>query len=248
MADHATTALDGARLLALWERAGGHHPIDAAVDAIVAAWPDRDVDEIRRMPLGERDAALLAIRRATIGDRLEARAACPVCATEVEVGLSCAQLITGHRPVPAQWTLDVEGYKVVLRPLDSLDAAAAAAAPDPESARTLLLARAVVRARRGRQAVAAADLPPSVVDAISRSLGERDSAADMVLEFACPACGAGWSDSLDVATFVTAELAAGGRRLLGEIDLLARAYGWAETEILALGATRRATYVAMVAG
>jgi len=218
------------------------------VDAIASAWPDRDLDAIRRMPLGERDAALLAIRRATIGDRLEVRAACPTCDAEVEVALSCTRLISGHEPVPTRWTLAVEGYRIALRPLDSLDAAAAAAAPDPESARSMLLARAVVRAMRGRHAVAASDLPPSVGDAISRSLGERDSGADLVLEFACPACGAEWSDSLDVASFATAELAAGGRRLLGEIDLLARAYGWGEPEILALGATRRATYVSMVAG
>jgi hypothetical protein len=248
VAEHSTTALDGARLLALWESAGGHHPIDAAVDAIVAAWPDRDLDAIRRMPLGERDAALLAIRRATIGDQLDARAACPTCGTEVEVALSCTQLMTGQGSGPARWTIAVEGYRISLRPLDSLDAAAAAAAPDPESARDVLLARAVVRAMRGRRAVATTDLPPSVVDALSRSLGERDSGADLVLEFACPACAVEWSDSLDVASFVTAELAEGGRRLLGEIDLLARAYGWGELEILALGATRRATYVAMVAG
>ena len=248
MADHSTTALDGARLLALWEGTRGHHPIDAAVDAIHAAWPDREVSAIRAMALGDRDAALLAIRRATIGDLLEARTVCPTCQAEVEIALSCALLIAGHRPVPARWALAVDGYQIALRPLDSLDAAAAAAAPNPQSARTVLLARAVIRATRNRQRVSSSDSPSEVVDAISVSLGERDSGADLVLEFACPECGAEWRDSLDVASFVTAELAAGGRRLLGEIDLLARAYGWGEPEILALGARRRATYVAMVAG
>jgi hypothetical protein len=32
------------------------------------------------------------------------------------------------------------------------------------------------------------------------------------------------------------------------VHVLARAYGWTEGEILGLGATRRATYLAMVAG
>lgn len=241
-------ALAGIQLLALWERAAGRHPIDRAVDTIAAAFPDFDVESIRLLPLGERDIALLKVRRATVGDTLEARAACPTCDAEVELAVSCMDLVSGHEPTLTTWTLTEQGYRLVLRPLNSLDAAAAATATNPDAARSVLLARAVVEATRGRHAVDAAELPTSVVDEISRSLGERDPGADLVLEFRCPDCKSNWSDSLDVASFVTAELSAAGRRLLGEIDLLARAYGWPEPDILALGDARRAAYVALVMG
>jgi hypothetical protein len=244
----APSGLTAGQILALWERSAGLHPIDRAVETIASACPDRDVDAIRRLPLGERDSALLAIRRATIGDRLEARGACLTCGMGVELTLSCTQLLAGHVPAPNNWTLTEDGYRVRLRPLDSLDAAAAAVTADPEAARATLLARAVVRASHGRRVVDVTDLPASVVDAISRSLGKRDPGADLVLELRCPACSSSWSDSLDVANFVTAELSVGGRRLLGEIDLLARTYGWGEPEILALGDARRSAYVALVTG
>jgi hypothetical protein len=47
-------------------------------------------------------------------------------------------------------------------------------------------------------------------------------------------------------SFVWAELEAQAHRLLHEIDVLARAYGWSEPEVLALGERRRAAYVSLV--
>jgi hypothetical protein len=38
------------------------------------------------------------------------------------------------------------------------------------------------------------------------------------------------------------------RKLVGEVDALARVYGWTEPQILALSPQRRATYLAMVQG
>ena len=52
---------------------------------------------------------------------------------------------------------------------------------------------------------------------------------------------------LDAGELLWDEIDARARVLLGEVHLLARAYGWTESEILALGATRRAAYLAMVA-
>ena len=50
---------------------------------------------------------------------------------------------------------------------------------------------------------------------------------------------------MDVGSFVWAELHAHGRRVLREVDVLARAYGWTEAEVLALGERRRAAYLAL---
>ena len=50
-------------------------------------------------------------------------------------------------------------------------------------------------------------------------------------------------DLLDCAWTV---VEAHARRLLGEVHRLARAYGWREHDVLALGAARRAAYLELV--
>jgi hypothetical protein len=241
----ASRRLGGRELLAAWELAE-LHPIDGALGALALASPGLAHSELTRLTLGERDVALLRLRRDTLGDGLEARGTCPACGTEVEVSLSCDALTAHVTTPPREWLLRSDGYEIRLRPLDSSDAAVAALADDPTEARAVLLRRAVVSAAYGGRSIEADGLPPDVVAAVAEDLAQHDSAAEILLEFACPSCPTTWSDVLDVAGFVIAEIAASGRRLLSDVDRLARAYGWSEDEVLALGDRRRTAYVAMV--
>jgi hypothetical protein len=81
-------------------------------------------------------------------------------------------------------------------------------------------------------------------------IGERmamaDPLAEMRLTLHCPSCENDWEETLDIVTFLWAEIAARARRLLLEIHALASAYGWTETEILSLSENRRARYIEMV--
>jgi hypothetical protein len=241
----------GAReLLDLWSRNESLHPIDAGLAILTAAMPDHDAAALARLSLGQRDALLLAVRRATLGDGLEARDACPTCAAEVELSLSCAELSgsVGTRAGEIPWTVVRDGYCATVRVLTSLDAAAAALAGDVGAARSVLLERAVVRAERDGSPVPAASLPATVVEAISEAIAEKDSGAEITVALECPACGHNWTRLLDVIDFVRTEFADRGRRVLGDIDALARTYGWSEAEILGLEASRRAAYVELVLG
>ena len=81
-------------------------------------------------------------------------------------------------------------------------------------------------------------------------IGERMAVADPLAEtrltLHCPKCEYDWEATLDIVAFVWAEIEARARRLLLEIHTLASAYGWSETQILALSENRRARYVEMV--
>ncbi len=68
----------------------------------------------------------------------------------------------------------------------------------------------------------------------------------MLVTLACPGCGAGFVADLDVAAFIWAEFDLAAKRVLGDVDALARAYGWTEPDVLALGDTRRAAYLRLV--
>ena len=223
-------------LLRLWEAGTALHPIDRAL----ALLGDPDG---ARLPLGVRDARLLELRAATLGDSLEATEQCPGCGTRVELALSCSDLQAGTGAVPERWLVEHGDVRIAVRPLDSIDAAAAVAAEDVTAAAVALLERAVVAVEQGGEAV---PLPAGAADAVAASLMEHDPGAELLVDLACPDCGAGWQRVLDVAAFVWAELAARAERLLDEVHRLARGYGWSEGEILGLSDARRAAYLGMV--
>ena len=76
---------------------------------------------------------------------------------------------------------------------------------------------------------------------------EADPQAEIILVFSCQGCARRWEMLFDIAHFFWNEIAAEARRLLREIDALARAYGWSEREILSLSARRRQSYLELVA-
>ena len=67
------------------------------------------------------------------------------------------------------------------------------------------------------------------------------------MDVTCAACGANFQSDLDVAAFVWTEVEAHARRVLLDVDILARAYGWTEGDVLALSEARRAAYLRLVA-
>ncbi len=228
--------------LDLWERVRPLPAIERAIELAAAAEPAAPRDDIAALPLGRRDARLLRLRGPAARATLDATATCPWCGESIEFAPEAAQLLeapVGSRAAP----LRAGGFTVHWRPPDSRDAVAAAAADDPETARTILLERCVVAATGPAGAVAASELPAAVHAALDEAMVAADPLAEVRIDLACPACGSAFVADLDVAGFVWAELAATARRLLGEVDALARAYGWTEPEVLALGDERRAAYL-----
>jgi len=76
-------------------------------------------------------------------------------------------------------------------------------------------------------------------------MGDADPLAEVLVDVVCPACDTEFVADLDVGAFVWAEVHGRAQRLLHEVDVLARAYGWTETEVLALGDRRREAYLTL---
>jgi hypothetical protein len=227
--------LSAAGTLDLWQAAEALAPVDRAL-ALAAAAGDAAPDELARLPLGRRDARLVELHAAFAGPSLEATALCPSCGEPVEFALDVEALLGSEgRPVEP---LLVGGVTIEWRPPDSRDAAAAAAAGDASAAERVLLSRCVT----------ARSLPPEARAAVAEAMAAADPLAEVLADLACPECGAKFVADLDLAGFVWAELRARAERVLRDVDLLARAYGWTEPEVLALGERRREAYLELAAG
>ena len=227
------------RLLSVWEQGARRHPIDRALLLYAVAAPDLPVEQLADAPLGARNAALMALRRASFGAQLASWVDCPACGERMEFALDAADLPPAP---PASTEPIVVGGHRFHRP-SSRHLAALVNADDPESAARQLLRDCAESAEAlPHDDTALTDL----LDAAEAAIEAADPWADLALAVACPACAHQTEASFDIASYLWEELDSHARRLLDEVHALAAAYGWTEPEILALSEARRTAYLARV--
>lgn len=180
--------------------------------------------------LGARNQRLLAFHRTYVGAAMEARVACAACGTANEFPVPAEAILACPAP-SANAPVKVGHARLRLPRMDDLEAVAGEV--DPPAA---LLARCHISGA----------LPSAT--AAGSAFEAADPAAAVQVKVACAQCGSVARASVDVAAFVAAALDQLVDGLIHDVDRLARAYGWAEREILALPAGRRRRYVALAAG
>jgi hypothetical protein len=233
-------------ILAIWEAALAEHPIDRAL-TIAAAFSGQSKRTLAQLPVGVRDSLLFQARECLFGPRLESFAECPSCAGALEFAVAidelplspCGELEIAAAPgVAYQPAVYETKAGLRFRLPNSFDLAAIAAMEDVGQAERLLVRRCVVKND--------ADLDDRALEEVNRAIAERDPAGDLELSLVCPACACRWTQLFDIGYFFWRELNSFARRLMGEVDALARAYGWPEQAILQLSPARRARYLEMV--
>jgi hypothetical protein len=229
-------ALGPAELLTLWERGARRHALDRS--ALLCAWarPELPAERIADLPLGSVTASLLQVREASFGDLIQCHIDCPTCGMRLDLTLSSSEL---RQPAADDLpTVDVQGWRVRAPCLRDL----ASVADDADSGRA---ARRLLERCASQQDGDAMALSDATLHDIEDALERLDPGADLELSLRCEACGQEASAQLDAGLLLWDEIDGRARALFGEVDILARAYGWTEGDILALGATRRAAYVAI---
>jgi len=230
-------ALSSSETLALWERGARWHPVDRGLLAL--SFADRSAAEsVADWPLGRRNRALLELHAEWFSSQLEAWAACPQCGEKLEFELNVQDLTATQPDGKQQTTVAVD--EQAFRLPTSRDLARVAKSSGEQQAAIQLLELCRI------SGVESSGWTDEIVEKVGERLAAADPMAETRVALTCPACGHAWNDSIDVAGFIWAELEARARRLLWEVHSLASAYGWSESETLALSAARRAMYLEIV--
>jgi hypothetical protein len=200
------------------------------------------------LSLGRRDSLLLEIYEHLFGPATDAFAECPHCGEHLEYHLSIRDLLAQPRRegTEGDLTLSVGAWSLRLRLPNSLDLRVASRCSDIQAGRRTLLERCVVEPRQGGNVMPAAAIPESMVGQVAAYLAEADPQAEMLIDLRCTSCRYLWQVVMDIECFLWAKVNSLARRLLREVHVLAQAYGWRETDILALSATRRQFYLELV--
>lgn len=212
-----------------------------------AAYPETDPEELAALSVGQRDARLLTLRERLFGPRLESIAGCPACSENLELSLDISVIrVEAREEQNSRLSLEMGGYEVLFRVPDSNDLAALAIGADREAGRSILLKRCLTEVWLNGKEQPAEELPTEITGAVTKRMSQADPQADVKLSLACPSCGHDWLAVFDILSFLWSEIEAWAKRLLREIHILARSYGWREADILAMSALRRQSYLDMI--
>ncbi len=232
-----------AALLDAWDAASASGPTARALALLAAAGVPPE--EAGCWSIGRRDGAILALRQAIFGDVMEGVADCPRCGARLEARLEASAIQT-RQSACSDVDLRLDGYHLRARCPDSADLLALEGAAPGSDLVAMLLERCLLSAERAGQSVPVMVLPAHILVALDGALAQADPMGDTSLALTCPACGHAWSANLDAAAWTWREVEGWAVRLLGDVHVLARAYGWTESEVLALPPRRRARYREMI--
>jgi hypothetical protein len=220
------------RILMLWERGVGLDRWardDALLDSI-GARPDG---------LGARNAALLALRSTLFDRAWPLLSRCPECGTDCEFETDSASLAASLQElaVAEQTAVEINGEQILLRAPAASDLRAISTLEDRDSAARSLLALCVSPARP------AESFDAHALTELGTHLENLDPGAMVSFALLCPACRHSWSATVDVGDALWGELQRAAEKVFVDIDVLARAYGWTESDVLGMSAIRRAAYL-----
>jgi hypothetical protein len=238
-------AFDAYDLIALWERDQGLSVADKALLLLALARPGVSQQELGAMPIGARDRALFEMRRALFGNRLEGLAVCSECGEQLEMELPIADFLAGAKPAEPtdHASITAGGAEVRFRLPTTDDAVLVSRIRDNSDARQALVRCCIVNATQGGASVAPGDLDSEIIARVSQEMEALDPLSEIRLTLACSACEHTQSVLLEVASYLWQELVSEAERLLEDVRILAREYGWREADILAMSGRRRQFYL-----
>jgi len=250
-------ALMARELLTIWER-GIAMPLPAkALLLLSVTMPEMTAEAVAAMSVGRRDSHLLALRERLFGPHLNGVVDCPVCSERLEVNFDINDIrVETKGEAQQQFSFVKYGYELSFRAPTSGDLfevmseakGCSNAMMDVGNMRNRLLERCLTKARYKGRKKRAGELPARVVDAVVEYMAEADPQADVRLAMICPACDHRWQATFDIVSYLWSEIHDWAVRLLGEVHLLASAYGWREADILAMNPLRRQVYIEMARG
>ena len=234
------SAIGDAQILEAWEQSVGLGRPWRELE-LLGAMTGTSSDELALLPLGERNRRLIDLRRELFGDTLQSEVDCPECGTRLELSLDAAAVAPPAREVGVDdLRLAADGWTVAFRLPNSADVAAAMTTDDPT---TVIVERCVDEAAGPDGQIDPAKLPDVWRARVADQMEVLDNGADPGIDVACAECGHRWEAPFDPGTMLFQEVASHANRLMSEVDVLARAYGWREPDVLALSPLRRRQYL-----
>ncbi|MCL1976763.1 MAG: hypothetical protein FWG55_01430 [Candidatus Bathyarchaeota archaeon] len=201
------------------------------------------LETIRNLPVGDRIALILHLRKITFGPILHCTIQCPNCADNLSIDFPIDSILQPPQTNPqTTYHLKLEDYSLQIRPITGADLENITLNQNTPNLQEKLL----------RYCILTSDPPlPEILNTqlqeqLSTKLSEIDQQADLTLNINCHACNKTFQTPLDIEDFFFQEVTSRCRQLEREIHWIALHYHWTEKDILALPSSKRKRYVELI--
>jgi hypothetical protein len=154
----------------------------------------------------------------------------------LELDFDLSEFDSGPGDVRDSFSIQVDEEEVTFRLPTSHDLEAIVGETDVERAHQDLVERCIL-------SPSSEALSDSVVSEVIDRMAELDPLADIRLALTCPSCGHSWTGCFDPASFLWDEIQSWVSGAIHDVHALASAYGWLESDILAIPPGRRRLYL-----
>jgi len=232
------------QVLDVWDQASGKKSEAQTQLLLSLIESGTPAEPLSNLTIGERNHRLLELRQQLFGSKLEAYVECPKCDQALDLVFSTDQFgFDRARDLPAEQVIESGAITASVRLPNGHDLIALANIETAEEGRALLFSRCLSDLRKDGHAAKITELDEDDLSALETLIAELDPRMELLFDLNCPACANQWQAPLEVDVYLWHEFDTHARELLENIHLLARAYGWSESEILAMSEKRRRYYV-----
>jgi hypothetical protein len=239
-------------LIELWEVGGNLPPAQRTLEILRRGFSDVSGVDWENLPLGWIQRTLVRFRVALYGPDFHLVDRCPHCREGVEFKLSEQDFVapSGAAVVRASdepLKLRRDKWSLAFRLPTLADwKAAADQTLTPDEAGRFLLTRCLLSVKQGSHKASAETIPGDLWEALAQSVAENDPWSELLFNLKCPKCEEAWESVFEPGDYLWREIGVTARRLLRQVHLIARAYGWSEEQILSVPPERRGAYLAMI--
>jgi len=240
--------ISDASLLNTWEQAIHLTYIDRGLLLLSLLDPELSITDSAKLSIGERDSRLLLLREEIFGSRLINTVVCPSCRNKLEWESNTRDLFLKQPDYNInndEFDFSENEFLVKFRLPNSEDIAGVLNYSEGVQ-EDYLIKQCILKAERSGKAIQPDKLPPGLLDKILERMEELDPQADISINLTCPECGNKWTSHFDISAYLWSEINYWAINLMQEVDILARAYGWTETEIINLSPVRRHIYIDLI--
>ncbi|HEY6805628.1 MAG TPA: hypothetical protein VI306_18765 [Pyrinomonadaceae bacterium] len=212
-----------------------------AIRLLSSLLEDRDGLDAADLVASDRDRLLAAVYRRAFGDRIESTITCARCSQPFDLDFSLRQLIktVDDRSDADDWTFLGDGR------FESSTGASFRLPTGRDELELSALSPAVVEQSLLKRCTEESGWTESQT-AFEELLERVAPLLDLELVAQCVECGHRHTVQFDIQTYVLGAIVGERRRLLTEINRLARAYSWSLAEILSLRRSDRRQFVELI--
>lgn len=234
-----------AQVLDLWDGWENANLPDRALAILATVDPQGDPASLT---VAERDRSLIHLRRDILGSTMEMVVTCPRCEVDVSFAVEADDLVASLDagdvdPVIRSSTGDWHfSYRLPTTQI----MCEVAAAGEPAAGRRILLDRCLVEVSHGDVRLDPREVQADGEAAFAAVLEDEFPGGETAFAVSCGECGHEWEAEFDITSYLWTELVQLARRIITDVHQLAAAYGWRESEIVAMSARRRSAYIEML--